>query len=60
MLAPLQNENFKQIEDTFLDDQFIYPNENDMQASINECDIIVGNPSLDLNLYQKYKSHFIK
>lgn len=53
MLAPLQNENFKQIEDTFLDDQFIYPNENDMQASINECDIIVGNPSLDLNLYQK-------
>lgn len=46
VLAPLQEENFKKIEQSFPEDHFIFTsNKKVTQQMIDECDIIVGNPS---------------
>lgn len=52
MLAPLQKENFLEIENHFSEDEFIYSTGKEVtQEMIDQCDIIVGNPGshVDLN-----------
>ena len=51
MLAPLHEENFKKIEQTFSNDQFVYADTRTVdQKMIDQCDVIVGNPPLSLQL----------
>lgn len=51
MLAPLHKENFKKIEQAFSNDQFVYANTCIVdQKTIDQCDLIVGNPPLSLQL----------
>lgn len=55
VLAPLQSDNFQKIEKSFPKDSFIYATyQNVTQEMINQCDIIVGNPPLSMNLYQPH------
>lgn len=54
MLAPLHEENFKKIEQAFSKDQFIYADTSTVdQKMIDQCDVIVGNPPLSLQLNRK-------
>lgn len=55
MLAPLQKEQFQMIEETFLEDHFIYSTTKDVtQDMIDNCDVIIGNPPLSLHLNQSH------
>lgn len=53
ILAPLKDENFKKIEKEFPHFHFKYrTNQTIIQKDIDECDVIVGNPSPQFNLYR--------
>lgn len=53
VLAPLKDENFKKIEKEFPELIFKYGrNKTITQKDINECDIIIGNPSTKFDLYK--------
>lgn len=55
MLAPLQKENFERIEQCFLEDNFIYVSTKSVtQDMVDQCDVIVGNPPLSLDLHRPH------
>ena len=55
VLAPLQKENFERIEQCFLEDSFVYASPKSVtQDMIDDCDVIVGNPPLSLDLHRPH------
>ena len=60
MLVPLQKENFERIEQCFLEDNFIYASTKSVtQDMVDQCDVIVGNPPLSLDLHRPTSASYL-